>query len=258
MDYFKVIENGKSYACVICGTIYDGWGARHQAKSCCSDKKPVSLQAIRQAEEILASKHHMPTPRLQKEPGEGIRFKDRWGHWRRGKPGSAPQTRAEYHKAFSHIEKQIKQEEIARLNQLMPPDPVIERTPRQKLAYAIITGNYEAAARAAEEISTSARANAPAAPSSAPGAQLLLSSISFQQFNLLFLAELNRYRLDLKHTGTGHSFHPLLRRFLLRAVKQDLSMDGFPATLTKWRHFILGKEAHELERSISSSHQERQ
>lgn len=62
--------------------------------------------------------------------------------------------------------------------------------------------------------------------------------MDLRMFNHRFLMELNRYRRDLKHLGTGSEEHPLLRSVLLSNVKIDLTTDGFDATLERWHRFI--------------------
>lgn len=60
-NYYKKIDQG--YLCPACGSIFTGPFARHDARHCCPDKKPLSQQAFRQAEDILTSSYHIPTPR---------------------------------------------------------------------------------------------------------------------------------------------------------------------------------------------------
>lgn len=63
--------------------------------------------------------------------------------------------------------------------------------------------------------------------------------ITLNEFNLRFLAELNRYNRELKHLASGsNGKHPLLRKALLADVKSDLAVFGLAYTLNKWGPFI--------------------
>ncbi len=63
--------------------------------------------------------------------------------------------------------------------------------------------------------------------------------MNLKEFNLRFLAALDRISPKLKHLASGsNDRHPLLRAVLLRSVKKDIKMDGLEATIEKWKHFI--------------------
>jgi len=64
-----------------------------------------------------------------------------------------------------------------------------------------------------------------------------MDELGKKRFNLCFLAELNRYNRHLKHTASGHEYHPQLRRVLLRAVQEDIKMEGWEAASRQWGKF---------------------
>lgn len=59
-----------------------------------------------------------------------------------------------------------------------------------------------------------------------------------KEFNLRFLAQLDRYRPNLLHLATGHEKRPLLRSVLLQACRDDIDMEGFEPARDKWLPFI--------------------
>lgn len=147
--YYKKVDGG--YLCPACGTIYSGAFARTDAINCCHDSKPLSELALRESENILFNSYHVPTPRT-KQPGDGELYKDRWGHWRRGKKRNKPQLRAEYSKAIENIIESMEAEQLAALDALFTStDDEIqewltqynkERSIDQKIAYAWNIHNY--------------------------------------------------------------------------------------------------------------------
>lgn len=67
------------------------------------------------------------------------------------------------------------------------------------------------------------------------------SGPDLKDFNLKFLLALDMIDPLLKHTSSGSNRrHPLLRTVLLHAVKEDIQLDGFKKTISKWQHFIKG------------------
>jgi len=63
--------------------------------------------------------------------------------------------------------------------------------------------------------------------------------MNLKEFNLRFLAALDSIDPKLKHTASGsNGRHPLLRAVLLRAVKEDIQMDGLEAAYERWKYFI--------------------
>lgn len=111
-------RHGSGYVCPVCGTIYEGAFSRRDAEYCCHDKKPVSQIALRAAEEILEQSYHVPTPRT-KQPGDGEKWRDKWGHWRRGKKKEKrPQLRADYNKTFEKIAREMEAERLAELDDI--------------------------------------------------------------------------------------------------------------------------------------------
>lgn len=159
-DYFHRLNQG--YQCSVCLTIYTEPFARQKAKTCCSDKKPLSLTTVRQAEAILTRRSHRLTPRTAR-PGDGILYKDRWGHWHRPKhiPHYGHRYKADffstYHKAQAKIQRQHDHEVCSWLNRLMPEfdvDDLFKRrtTALQRLSFAFINQNWDGVKAAAYDL----------------------------------------------------------------------------------------------------------
>lgn len=63
--------------------------------------------------------------------------------------------------------------------------------------------------------------------------------MDLREFNLRFLAALDSIDPKLKHTASGTAGrHPLLRAVLLKAVKEDIQMDGLEAAINRWKYFV--------------------
>jgi len=100
------------YECRVCGKAYP---YARPARDCCLDQKPVP-EAVSQAQDILANtklkRRYMPTPRTQK-PGNGILWRDKWGHWRRGKKQGRQHYVSDYFTAWNRLQREIDQEQMA-------------------------------------------------------------------------------------------------------------------------------------------------
>ena len=148
-EYYSRLPDG-TCQCVICEVVYP---TRFQAQKCCQDKKPYSdfLNGV-SAFHLAKLKSFRPLPRLtDKEPGEGIEYPDRNGHWRRGKPDTWLQKRANYHKAMSqgydrHYQ-ELRRELYELFKEWLEWDTKI--SPLQRLAYAYHYGGWEAVKQAA-------------------------------------------------------------------------------------------------------------
>lgn len=93
--------------------------------------------------------------RSKKRPGDGTLRPDKWGHWRRGKPGKRPyggkkaelaQKQADYNRVFKKLEREHEREVIEQLERLYPtppPPPKRERSALQKLAYAFYLRQWD-------------------------------------------------------------------------------------------------------------------
>ncbi|MBA7633681.1 hypothetical protein ES703_41252 [subsurface metagenome] len=63
--------------------------------------------------------------------------------------------------------------------------------------------------------------------------------MDIKEFNLRFLAALDRIDPKLLHTASGSNRrHPRLRAVLLKAVKEDIQTDGLEAAIEKWKYFV--------------------
>lgn len=136
------------YLCPVCQQTHV---YAEEARLCCRSRKPVSLAVINSLEALYShppvpQPPHMPTPRLKKENGEGTGYKDRWGHWRRGKKLTTAQKKSDYTRAMLAIHRACSATVISHLEALYPtPTPEYrETTALQKLAYAFRLGSWDA------------------------------------------------------------------------------------------------------------------
>ena len=158
--YYKRLPEGR-YVCPACGSIYDGTFAKQQAKTCCADKKPLSIYPIKQAQEIMLAnpKYPRPTPRTAL-PGDGVLHKDKWGHWRRlkAKKDKSAYKFTEYHKALYKVKVDYDKEICRRLDSLFPewePEDLLKhrkRTPLQRIAYGYYIRNFDLIKAAAYDL----------------------------------------------------------------------------------------------------------
>jgi len=163
VDY---IENGVyygKYECVVCGQRFPYCSG---AKNCCKDKKPFKntdtlLQAISIVDQYPEPKKKELPRHKKTDHKAGVRYKDKWGHWRRHNKRPDPaQNFAEYSKAFDRIFKTWKKEEVMKLEKLFPTWTVEEmfnnkkppRTAMQRLAWAYLNHNWEAVKLAAYQL----------------------------------------------------------------------------------------------------------
>jgi len=142
-------NSGKhSYQCSVCLKIHV---YSTSARDCCYSQKPnyvnQEIDLIIKSKPIPEPKR--PTPRT-KAPKDGIYYKDRWGHWRRGIKHSKLQTFSDYNRAFESIDQEAKDFIIKRLESLYPSYTLeaptrAPRTALQDLAQAWHYHNWEAA-----------------------------------------------------------------------------------------------------------------
>lgn len=149
--YLKYSER-KGHVLYICAVCQNAYMYAKMAHDCCLIEKPVSMAVINSLEQLYSlpepevKPEHRPTPRT-KQPGDGVKHPDRWGHWRRGKPGTRKQAFADYYRAFDQVDRAYQYGQIIELERLYPTEVTKvkkERNSLQRLAFAFHTGSWEA------------------------------------------------------------------------------------------------------------------
>jgi hypothetical protein len=126
------------------------------AIACCNSRKPAT-NAVMTAARLLLTHHTAPLPRRTPRtarPGDAVEHRDKWQHWRRGRKRSPKQTRSVINRAWGRLERSRRQAETADLERLAPSYELVikeDRSPRQRLAFAHYTGNYNAARNALDD-----------------------------------------------------------------------------------------------------------
>jgi len=174
--YAKV--NGK-YVCVVCGLVHESPTARHDARNCCSDRKPwygtVYDQADRVAEDY-ANQGNKPRrgKKTFKFPGEGTQYRDTNGHYFRGQADmgkdrhghphmkdtakSRKHVESNYHKAQDALQRALDREELALTKLLAGIDltpqlkPKKRRSALQRMSYAYHIGDWDGVKSAALQL----------------------------------------------------------------------------------------------------------
>lgn len=143
----RVVIPGKAYACAECGAVYSGMNCKNMA-SRCYDGHQKSSFAYRPPE---------ARPRLDKEPGEGTEYPDRWNHWRRLVYGSEEYNKVQINRANHNLQK--REGKIDKLlSDFLTGKPQIWKdsiSPLQRLAYAYHHGGWEAIKQAAYNLAYS-------------------------------------------------------------------------------------------------------
>jgi hypothetical protein len=160
--YYK--KHGKGYVCPVCGTIYPSPWDKKLAMNCCADKKPLSEQAVREAEGVLESYSMSQRELVNRllgnlkplnEESETVSYKPK----KPIKP-RIPKIARQYNKAWNTAEEQIKKLDIYRLESMIYELEAIEyrnqihreRTPLQRMAFAYYNHNWEALKQAAMDM----------------------------------------------------------------------------------------------------------
>jgi len=153
-QYYNRLPNG-AYRCVICEEIYK---YRFDAQRCCHDKKPLAdYQAGTSKWHYDRIRNFRPNPHLDKDPGEGIEYPDRNGHWRRLTKDTPKKRRVDYNKAMflaqSRDYAQLRKE-LTRLYR-QQHQWQYKTSPLQRLSYAYHYGGWEAVKQAAYSLAYS-------------------------------------------------------------------------------------------------------
>lgn len=141
MSKYKVIENGKSYMCTVCKTVYTGPNSRNMAVRCYNDHQAVE-----------ALRNYIPYRPEPKKPGDGIERPDVYDHFRRINRANPDYLRVVMGKARYILDKRESRENIeAWLNAAIRRLESWEgcRSPLQRLSYAYKRRNWEAVKQAA-------------------------------------------------------------------------------------------------------------
>jgi len=148
--YYKRLSSQK-YACIVCGQVFDGAFALQDAKTCHKSLKPLSEQALRQAEAILNKSIHLDTPRTA-GPEDGIKHPDKWQHWHRGKPGTPKQITADVNRAMTWLDKELSASRLDAINHMWSFDADLKewltkfhaaRSNEQLIAFFYHKRNYQ-------------------------------------------------------------------------------------------------------------------